>query len=90
MRFRCRFQHGARPVPQSPQSTEASHPRFARFKHPFQKVGSCLLMRRRQVINYMLGVLGEQWTERHVSDTVLVGPANMGAAAGLGVRGFQI
>ena len=49
-----------------------------------------MLMLRRQVINYMLGVLGEQWTERHVSDTVLVGPANMGAAAGLGVRGFQI
>ena len=47
-------------------------------------------MLRRQVINYMLGVLGEQWTERHVSDTGLVGPANMGAAAGLGVRGFQI
>mmetsp|Transcript_100165 Transcript_100165/g.238858 ORF Transcript_100165/g.238858 Transcript_100165/m.238858 type:complete len:481 (+) Transcript_100165:48-1490(+) len=32
-----------------------------------------------QVINYMLGVLGEQWTEGHVSDTVLVGPANMGS-----------
>ena len=88
--FRCRFQHGARPRPQSSQSTGASHPRRACFKHPCQKVGSCLPMLHRQVINYMLGVLGEQWTEGHVSDTVLVGPANMGAAAGRGVRGFQI
>ncbi|CAE7351883.1 plh1 [Symbiodinium natans] len=32
-----------------------------------------------QVINYMLGVKGPNWTEKHVSDTVLVGPANMGS-----------
>ena len=29
----------------------------------------------------MLGVKGPNWTEKHVSDTVLVGPANMGSLA---------
>lgn len=31
-----------------------------------------------QVITYMMGLLGPEWTEAHISDVVLVGPATMG------------
>jgi len=37
-----------------------------------------------QVTNYMLGYLGQRWTEGNVSDLVLVGPANMGSPSSLG------
>lgn len=32
-----------------------------------------------QVITYMMGFLGDQWTKAHISDVVLVGPATMGS-----------
>ncbi|CAK9097594.1 Phospholipid:diacylglycerol acyltransferase (PDAT) (Pombe LRO1 homolog 1) (Triacylglycerol synthase) (TAG synthase) [Durusdinium trenchii] len=32
-----------------------------------------------QVITYMMGVLGAAWTQAHISDVILVGPATMGS-----------
>lgn len=36
-----------------------------------------------QVITYMMGLLGPEWTEAHISDVVLVGPATIGFALSL-------
>lgn len=37
-----------------------------------------------QVVTYMLGLLGPQWTKANVSDLVLVGPATMGSPSVFG------